>query len=331
MKTKTRAWLLAAACTLAGTAAAQAPGPAGGGAPPSVASPSVRAGIEAWAAQNWPLAIANFRPLADRGDADAQYAMAQAYFLGRGVPQNTNLAEQWYERAARQGNEEAQANYGLLLFQNGRRREALPWIERAANRGDPRAQYVLGTALFNGDLVGQDSARAYALMTRAAEAGLPPAVSQLAAMEPHISAEDRARGLELARSMPTAPPPVQMASASPPPPPPPPAPARYAPAPPPRQVRTPPAQPPRVRPEPVPAPAPAPAAGGRWRIQLGAFSSEANARHAWSAAAGRLPGLQPYYVRAGNVIRVQAGPLRDRGAAARACASVGGGCFPVAP
>jgi cell division septation protein DedD len=71
--------------------------------------------------------------------------------------------------------------------------------------------------------------------------------------------------------------------------------------------------------------------GGRWRIQLGAFSSEANARRAWSGAAGRLPGLQPYYVRAGNVIRVQAGPLRDRAAAARACASVGGGCFPVAP
>jgi len=331
MKTKTRVWLLAAACTLAGGAAAQPSAPAPT-APPRVASPSVRAGIEAWAAQNWPLAIANFRPLADRGDADAQYAMAQAYFLGRGVPQNTNLAEQWYERAARQGNEEAQANYGLLLFQNGRRREALPWIERAANRGDPRAQYVLGTALFNGDLVGQDSARAYALMSRAAEAGLPPAISQLAAMEPHISAEDRARGLELARSLPTAPPPVQLAAASPPPPP---APTRYAPPPPPpppaRTVRTPPAQPPRVQPDRVPAAAPAPAAGGRWRVQLGAFSSEANARRAWNGAAGRLPGLQPYYVRAGNVIRVQAGPLRDRAAAARACASVGGGCFPVAP
>ena len=26
------------------------------------------------------------RPLADRGDADAQFNIAQAYFLGRGVP-----------------------------------------------------------------------------------------------------------------------------------------------------------------------------------------------------------------------------------------------------
>jgi uncharacterized protein len=321
MKTKTRAWLFAAACTIAGAAAAQTPPAPSPNAPaPRVAAPSVRAGIDAWAAGNYPLAIANFRPLADRGDADAQYAMAQAYFLGRGVPQNSNLAEQWYERAARQGNEEAQANYGLLLFQNGRRREALPWIERAANRGDPRAQYVFGTALFNGDLIAQDLPRAYAMMTRAAGTGLPPAISQLEAMEPHLSAEDRARGAELARSLPSASAPVQMAAATPV--------TRTAPP-------APPVRAPRVRPVQTaarpPAPAPAPAAGGRWRIQLGAFSSDANARRAWSAAAGRLPGLQPYYVRAGNVIRVQAGPLRDRAAAARACASVGSGCFPVAP
>ncbi len=151
-----RAWMVAAAATaLAGAAFAQtAPSP---NAPiPNVAAPSVRDGVEAWQAGNHAVAIGNWRPLADRGDADAQYNIAQAYYLGRGVPQNMNLAEQWYERAARQGHEEAQGALGLILFQNGRRREAMPWIERAAGRGDPRAQYVLGTALFNGDLVGQD-------------------------------------------------------------------------------------------------------------------------------------------------------------------------------
>jgi cell division septation protein DedD len=324
MKTKTRAWLLAAACTLAGTAAAQppaaAPAPA---APPTVAAPSVRAGIDAWAAENWPLAIANFRPLADRGDADAQYNLAQAYFLGRGVPRNVNLAEQWYERAARQGNEEAQANYGLLLFQNGRRAEAMPWIERAANRGDPRAQYVLGTALYNGDLVARDLPRAYALLSRAAGTGLPPAVSQLEAIEQSIGAEDRARGLELARSLPSAPPPVQMADAGPPP---------RTPA----VTQSPPPPPPRTRPDRPPAhpAAPAPvaaAAGGRWRIQLGAYSSEANARRAWSQVGGRLAGLQPYVVHAGAVFRLQAGPLASRAAADAACARAGQACFAVGP
>jgi Tfp pilus assembly protein PilF len=357
MRTKTRAMLLAAAGTFAGAAAAQnvptppAPPPAAPNrAPPIVAAPSVRAGIAAWQAGDFATAIGNWRPLADRGDADAQYNIAQAYFLGRGVPQNSNLAEQWYERAARQGHEEAQANYGLLLFQNGRRREAMPWIEQAANRGDPRAQYIYGTALYNGDLAPADLPRAYAMMSRAAAAGLPPAVSQLAAMEPHITAEDRARGTQIAAGLPA--PPVQVAMAAPPRTPAvtesrppaarPPAPTmRMRPEHPVQTAARPPAPAPRARPEhPVqtaerpaaPAPAaPMASAGGRWRIQLGAFSSEANARRAWGDVAGRLAGLRPVVVHAGAVFRLQAGPLASRAAAGQACARAHLACFPVAP
>ena len=356
MRLKTRAMLLAAAaCTWAGAAAAQiAPAPA---APPpapayralpAVPAPSVRAGIAAWQAGDFALAIGNWRPLADRGDADAQYNLAQAYFLGRGVPQNSNLAEQWYERAARQGHEEAQANYGLLLFQNGRRQEAMPWIQQAATRGDPRAQYVFGTALYNGDLVAADLARAYAMMSRAAAAGLPAAVSQLAAMEPHISPEDRARGIQIASALPA--PPSQTASAtaprvpaitqSRPPEAHPTAPPRIRPGHPVQTAERPPAAP-RPRPDhPVqtaerpPARPPAaltPAEGGRWRIQLGAFSSEANARSAWGPLAGRLGGLRPVVVHAGAVYRLQAGPLAGRAAANEACSRAHVACIPVAP
>jgi len=324
MTINARLWLLATAAAL-GTAATAQPGTPGGMASDRAnAAGSVRAGVEAWQAGNYDEAIRQWRPLADRGDADAQYNIAQAYFLGRGVPQNMNLAEQWYERAARQGHDEAIANYGLLLFQNGRRRDALPWIERAAANGDARAQYVYGTALFNGDLIARDLPRAYALMTRAAQQNLPPAVTQLAEMERHLSPQDRARGVELAREMRTAPPPVQTAAAEP---------ARTRN--PPRQTR--PAQtPPRARPEqPVRSaarpPAAAPAVGGRWRIQLGAFSNEANARRAWGQVSGRLRGLSPYYVRAGGVIRLQAGPLLSRAAAERSCAASGQSCFPVSP
>ncbi|HYN45796.1 MAG TPA: SPOR domain-containing protein [Allosphingosinicella sp.] len=315
MITNARLWLIAAAAL--GTAAAAQPGTRSG-LPADRASNNVRVGVEAWQAGNYDEAVRQWRPLADRGDADAQYNIAQAYFLGRGVPQNMNLAEQWYERAARQGHEEAQANYGLLLFQNGRRREAMPWIERAANRGDARAQYVLGTSLFNGDVIARDLPRAYAMMTRAAQQNLAPAVTQLAEMERHLTAQDRARGVELARELRTAPAPTQIASAAPPP-----------------MPRARPDQPGRERARPAaPAPAPAPAraaAGGRWRIQLGAFSNEANARRAWSTVGGRLGGLQPYYVRAGAVVRLQAGPLASRAAAERTCAAARVACFPVAP
>lgn len=336
----------------------------------AVAAPAfaqdVQAGITAWQAGNYEEAIRQWRPLADRGDADAQYNIAQAYKLGRGVPVNLNLAEQWYERAAQQGHEQAGANLGLILFQNGQRQRAMPYIQRSADRGDPRAQYVYGTALFNGDVVARDAARAYAYMSRAAAAGLPPAVTQLREMQQHLSAEERSRGDQLAAAMQNAP--TAMAAVEP---------AvtgavtgtAYA-APPssrPRIAETqlPPSrqesierrvqpdftinpqpdapaprpQPParereRVRPAPAPPAPVASSAGGRWRVQLGAFSNDANARRAWGAVAGRLGGLRPIYARAGALIRLQAGPLANRAAADRACAaarSAGSACIPVAP
>jgi len=316
-------------------------------APALAQQTSVRAGVDAWQQGNHEEAVRQWRPLADRGDPDAQYNLAQAYKLGRGVPLNMTLAEQWYERAARQGHEQAGANLGLILFQNGRRREAMPYIERAAIAGDPRAQYVLGTALFNGDVVAQDRARAYAMMSRAAADGLPPAVQQLQAMEQHLSAEDRARGEQLAAELASGgrtrvaegDPAVTGGRGS-----------RERPRPPRiAQSETPPRaqperMPPRARPEPQPPrqaeqprtrpapPAPAPTAqGGRWRIQLGAFSSEAGARSAWAAVSGRLPGLRPVITRAGAMFRLQAGGLANREAATRACTAARTACFPVAP
>jgi cell division septation protein DedD len=75
--------------------------------------------------------------------------------------------------------------------------------------------------------------------------------------------------------------------------------------------------------------------GGHWRIQLGAFSSAANARRAWESIRGKgLGGLQPAFTAAGAVTRLQAGPLGSKAAAEKACAAAkaaGSACFPVAP
>ena len=319
-----RLWLAAAAASAALVAL------------PALAQ-SVQAGVEAWQAGKHGDAVRQWQPLAERGDPDALFNLGHAYRLGRGVPQNMGMAERFYERAARAGHVEAQAMHGLLLFQNGRRQEAMPFIQRAAERGDPRAQYVYGTALFNGDVVARDWPRAFAYVSSAAAQGLPLAQNQLREMERHLSPEDRARGVELAQAMARGAP-AQVAAAAPPP-------VRPAPAPrvsgttPPRVVERP------VLPPPAPAPTPpatrpaapaAPAAtvaqaGGRWRIQLGAFSSRANAQRAWSQVSGRLPGLQPHYVAVGALTRLQAGPLASRAAAERACAAARQACFPVAP
>jgi uncharacterized protein len=161
----------------------------------------VKAGVDAWAKGDYAAAINQWRPLAIKGDADAQFNLAQAYRFGRGVTMDMKQAEDWYRRAATQGHLQAEDNLGLIMFQNGDRQGAMRYIERSANRGEPRAQYVLGTALFNGDFLAKDYVRAYALMTRASASGLSRASSSLAQMDRFIPIADRQKGLAMARDM----------------------------------------------------------------------------------------------------------------------------------
>lgn len=297
---------------------------AGVGAAPS----DVKAGIDRWARGDYAGAVAQWRPLAEAGNADAQFNLGQAYKMGRGVPADSATAHSWYQKAARQGHEQAQVNVGLLLYNGGRRQEALPWIRKAVELGDPRAQYILGTELFNGDLVAKDWPRAYALMLRAADGGVPPAADNLKAMERHIPVDQRRQAVALAQRMgrPGGPggmktnvfPSAAVAVAAP------------RPAPRPAPVKA-------TGPAPRPAAPAAASAGGRWRVQLGAFGSAANAQRAWAGLKGKVGAfgsLQPNYVAAGAVTRLQAGPLASRAAADRVCAAAkaaGAACFPVAP
>jgi TPR repeat protein len=335
--------------------------------------------VDAWQKGDFAAAVAEWRPLADKGDSDAQYNLGQAYKLGRGVPQDIAIAESWYEKAAQQGHAPAAANLGLILFQNGDKQKAIPWLKMAADADDPRAEYVLGTALFNGDIVGKDWVRAYGMMSRAAAQGFPPAVTNLEQMDQYVPEAQRRQGLALAqqieRNAGAAGRPVRVASNQPGPRtmlPPNTALASTLPAGPPTMVmqsrrvpppaaaaeaspvavhhgasapvaahhNTPAAEAHRAPPPAAEAHRPAPTAvaaseGGRWRIQLGAFSSAANARRAWESIRGKgLGGLQPVFTPAGAVTRLQAGPLGSKAAAEKACAAAkaaGSACFPVAP
>jgi cell division septation protein DedD len=79
-----------------------------------------------------------------------------------------------------------------------------------------------------------------------------------------------------------------------------------------------------------PAPAPPVAARGNWRIQLGAFGQKSSAEALFAKLSAKLAGRQGYYVAAGKVTRLQAGPFESRAAASAACARLAPqACFPV--
>lgn len=321
----------------------------------------VKAGVDAWARGDYKKAVAEWRGPAVAGDPDAQFNLGQAYKLGRGVPVDPAIAEEWYRKAAQQGHPQGEDNYGLALFQNQKRDRALPWLEKSAARGEPRAQFVLGTMYFNGDSVQRDWVKAYALMTRASAAGLPQATSTMAQMDRYIGLKERQQGTELARRYeddarrPRLP--VELTGLEP----------RDARASAPEDRpqasndRDNPRRPAEARPEPRPArpvtttdmppsaplrdepqapaaaarrprpappiaqrerPAPRPLATGAWRLQLGAFRDPGGAQRLWSSLGGRFPGRRPYYIKAGSLTRLLVGPFASQAEAARACGSV---------
>jgi cell division protein FtsN len=162
---------------------------------------SVQQGVDAASRNDYPTAIKLWQGPAAAGDADAQYNLGIAYKNGLGVTADMTRAEDLFRKAATQGHVDAGDQYGLLLFQTGRRREALPWLEAAAQHGEERAQYVLGTAHYNGDFVPKDLITAYALMSSASGKGLLQAKSSLAMMDQTIPLEQRQQGIAMAQEM----------------------------------------------------------------------------------------------------------------------------------
>src|SRR5436309_3203198 len=60
-------------------------------------------------------ALRLIRPLADQGNAEAQYNLAIMYFTGQGVPKDYAEAAKWFRLAAEQGHAGAQYALGVMF------------------------------------------------------------------------------------------------------------------------------------------------------------------------------------------------------------------------
>jgi TPR repeat protein len=89
---------------------------------------------------DYALALSIIRPLANGGDARAQFNLGLMYRNGQGVAQNFAGSALWIRRAAEQGDSEAALALGLI-FHNGMGvkqdlAEALSWYRIAAAHGN---------------------------------------------------------------------------------------------------------------------------------------------------------------------------------------------------
>ena len=73
-------------------------------------------GLDAYNNGDYATALNEWRPLAEQGNADAQFNLGQMYANGRGVPEDDREAVKWYTLAAEQGDASAQNNLGLMYY-----------------------------------------------------------------------------------------------------------------------------------------------------------------------------------------------------------------------
>jgi TPR repeat protein len=162
-----------------------------------------KAGEDASNRGDYATALREWRPLAEQGDARAQYNLGVLYRKGRGVPQDDVQARRWYEKAAAQGQAKAQYNLGTLYLNGGGvpkdYQQALRWFRMAADQGEALAQTKIGIMYDEGQGVPHDFVQAHKWYNLAATNGDKPAAELRDALAKQMTPAQIAEAQQLAR------------------------------------------------------------------------------------------------------------------------------------
>lgn len=104
-------------------------------------------GVAALKRSDYATALKEFKPLAEQGQAGAQYNMGLIYDNGLGVKADKAAAADWYRKSADQGRDKAQFALGRL-YEAGEGvkkdlNEAKRWYTLAAQKGNTKAREAL--------------------------------------------------------------------------------------------------------------------------------------------------------------------------------------------
>lgn len=132
-------------------------------------------GAAAYTKGEYAIAYGELKPLAEQGNADAQWYLGVMCHDGQGVPQDYAGAVKWFRKAVEQGYARAQYNLGVM-FRRGHgvqqdNVEAVKWYRKAAEQGLAEAQLNLGVMYAEGQGVQQDFVQAHMWFDLAAASG----------------------------------------------------------------------------------------------------------------------------------------------------------------
>jgi len=141
-------------------------------------------GLRAFKAGDYQQAMAYWKPLAEKNDADALYNIGLLYMKGLGVEKDYRAAKHWFKQAAKYGSVDAAYNLGVMYkkrrFGYPSSKDALYWWRQAAERGHPESQFNLGVMLAYGNGTKRDVDAALKLWQKAARQGNANAIQTLA-------------------------------------------------------------------------------------------------------------------------------------------------------
>ena len=160
-------------------------------------------GLAAAEAGDFVAALIEWKPLAEQGNAAAQYNLGNIYYNGDGVLVDHKEAAKWFRLAAEQGKAEAQYDLGVM-YANGQGvieddKEAVKWYRLAAEQSHAKAQYNLGVSYDNGDGVIQDDVYAHIWWNLAAANGYEIARSLKDILVKRMTPQDISKAQDLAR------------------------------------------------------------------------------------------------------------------------------------
>jgi hypothetical protein len=160
---------------------ADPPRPAAAAAP---VTPSIAAGVAAASNRNFALALANFTPLAEEGDADAERAMGQLLMQNCTGLQDKPVAMEWLNKAAGAGNIAAKNLLGLIYMSgNGvplDDNKAFALFSQTAATGNAIGELQLGYLYTAGRGVPQDKYQGLQWTVKAGEQGNATALGNIA-------------------------------------------------------------------------------------------------------------------------------------------------------
>ncbi len=167
------------------------------------ASADFQKGEEAHKAGDYPAALRELSPLAEQGNAEAQFMLGEMYGLGQGVAPDEPQAMAWYRKAAEQGNARAQIEVGHgYRYGHGVPKDysqAMAWYRKAAEQGNVRAQYNLGFMYYLGLPGPPDYVQTYMWYNLAAAQGYKHAAETRRILEKVMTPDQVAKAQKLTR------------------------------------------------------------------------------------------------------------------------------------